>query len=151
MADTQHPASTPPPAVPLAGETYVGPDPLLGAAAAGSDSAPLIAGLVHLDADTVAAAALDGVVAAQSIEGLAPAAAPSPAGSLDPLVNQVRSTWHQQGWRWLWHQQAGVGWLMAGRLEERACGQRCRWACRRPPVSIACLPWFQRHHPPTPA
>ncbi|KAI7836939.1 hypothetical protein COHA_009188 [Chlorella ohadii] len=75
----------------LIGETYVGPDELLGAAATGSGNAPLIAGLVHLDADTVAAAALDGMVAAQSIEGLAPAAAPSPAGSLDPVVNQVLS------------------------------------------------------------
>jgi hypothetical protein len=71
----------------LIGETYTGP--LVGAAATGSENGPLIAGLVHLDADTVAAAALDGTVAAQSIEGLAPAAAPSPAGSLDPVVDQV--------------------------------------------------------------
>lgn len=115
---------------PAAGETYVGPDPLLGAAAAGTDTAPLIAGLVHLDADTVAAAALDGVVAAQSIEGLAPAAAPSPAGSLDPVVNQVRSAWHQQGRRWLWHQQAEVtGSCQAGLLSEAVCSAAVGHAC----------------------
>lgn len=71
----------------------MGPDELIGAAATGSSTGPLIAGLVHLDADTVAAAAVDGTVAAASIEGLAPAAAPSPAGSLEPVQSQVR------GWR----------------------------------------------------
>lgn len=80
----------------------MGPDELLGAAAAGSANAPLIAGLVHLDADTVAAAALDGMVAAQSIEGLAPAAAPSPAGSLDPVVNQVGGAAWASVWASVW-------------------------------------------------
>ena len=116
---------------PSAGETYVGPDELLGAAATGSGNAPLIAGLVHLDADTVAAAALDGMVAAQSIEGLAPAAAPSPAGSLDPVVNQVGGAAWASVWASVWTALLFRSWHGGPRAVGNACA-------RQKPACLTC-------------